>query len=311
MLKLLTDPRMSDHRPPASHPERPERLATAIRELRRTGQFERLQGDEIRPATDEELLRVHSRSHLEAMKLRGNPKGSQVEADTWLSEHSDLAARLAAGAVVGAIDSVVTTSTRRVFCLVRPPGHHARPNAPMGFCLYASVAVGAADAIHRLGLERVLIVDWDVHHGNGTQEVFYDDPRVGFFSIHRHPFYPGSGTSDETGTGPGLGTTRNVPIAFGMKRRDYLAAFRSQLESFADRIKPELILLSAGFDAHIEDPVGNLGLETEDFIEMTQVVKTIAEQHTQGKFVSVLEGGYNVSILAGCISQHLNDLEAE
>ena len=310
MLKLLTDSRMLDHRPPASHPERPERLAAALRELRRTGQLARLQGDAIRPATDEELLRVHSPAHLNAMSSRV-ATGGQVEADTWVSEDSDLAARLAAGAVIGAIDLILTTEVRRAFCLVRPPGHHARPADPMGFCLYGSVAVGAADAIHRLGVGRVLIVDWDVHHGNGTQEIFYDDPRVGFFSIHRHPFYPGSGAAEETGTGRGQGTTRNVPIAYGTKRRDYLAAFRTELESFADEIKPELILLSAGFDAHAEDPVGNLGLEVEDFTEMTQTIKEIAGQHTGGKLVSILEGGYNVSILAGCISQHCDDLEAD
>ena len=245
------------------------------------------------------------------MKSREDLGFGQVEADTWMSEHSELAARLAAGAVIGAIDLVLTTDVHRAFCLVRPPGHHARPDDPMGFCLYGSVAVGAADAIHRLGVERVLIVDWDVHHGNGTQEIFYDDPRVGFFSIHRHPFYPGTGSSGETGTGRGLGTTQNVPIAYGVKRRDYLAAFQSRLETFADQIRPELILLSAGFDAHAEDPVGDLGLETEDFTEMTRIVKDIAKQHTGGKLVSILEGGYNVSILAGCISQHLHDLEAE
>jgi acetoin utilization deacetylase AcuC-like enzyme len=181
----------------------------------------------------------------------------------------------------------------------------------MGFCLFGSVAAAAADAVDRLGLSRVLIVDWDVHHGNGTQEMFYDDPRIAFFSIHRYPFYPGSGAADETGTGQGLGFTRNVPLAFGTSPKDYLAAFRSSLEAMADRIKPELILLSAGFDAHAEDPVGNLGLEVEHFEVMTAEVLQIAETHAQGRIVSVLEGGYNVPILAGCVAAHLVALGAK
>ena len=181
----------------------------------------------------------------------------------------------------------------------------------MGFCLFGSVAVAAADAVERLELDRVLIVDWDVHHGNGTQEIFYEDPRVAFFSIHRHPFYPGSGASNETGTGKGLGLTKNLPIAFGTSRHEYLAAFRSTLESFADKVRPELVILSAGFDAHAEDPVGNLGLEVEDFEAMTRDVLGVAEGHAEGRVVSVMEGGYNVPILAGCVAAHLQAMGAE
>ena len=181
----------------------------------------------------------------------------------------------------------------------------------MGFCLYGSVAVAAADAIARLDVGRVLIVDWDVHHGNGTQEMFYDNSQVCFFSIHRHPFYPGSGAKEETGTGAGLGTTKNVPIAARTSRRDYLHAFSNELADFADRSRPDLILLSAGFDAHAEDPVGNLGLETEDFDEMTKQIIQIADQHTRGRFVTILEGGYNIPILAGCVANHLDIISAE
>src|SRR5206468_3841098 len=155
----------------------------------------------------------------------------------------------------------------------------------------------AADAVHRLELDRVLIVDWDVHHGNGTQEIFYEDPRVAFLSIHRYPFYPGSGAASETGAGRGLGKTRNVPIAFGTSPAEFLAAFRWHLDDMADRIRPELVLVSAGFDAHAEDPVGSLGLEVEDFEEMTRDVLGVAETHAGGRLVSVLEGGYNVPIL--------------
>ena len=311
MVRLFSDPRMLEHVPSPTHPERPERLRSVLRHLERTGISRHCPTGTVRPATDEELLRVHSRGHLAAVDAFAARGGGQIEVDTWVSPGSPLAARLAAGAAVEAVASVVEGPDRRAFCAVRPPGHHARPDEPMGFCLFGSVAVAASDAVHRLGLGRVLIVDWDVHHGNGTQEMFYDDPRVAFFSIHRYPFYPGSGARDETGTGAGLGLTRNIPLAFGTSRSDYLAAFRQGLEAMADQVRPELVILSAGFDAHAEDPVGNLGLEVEDFEEMTRMVLDVAEVHAGGRLVSVLEGGYNVSILAGCVAAHLQAMGAE
>ena len=310
MVTLFTDPRMIEHQPPASHPEKPERLAAILRHLKRTGLDTRCATGMVRPATDEEILRVHSPSLVELYRRIQSPKLQQIEADTWMSAGSELAARLAAGAGIEAVNSVIQTPNRRALCLVRPPGHHARPAEPMGFCFYASVAIAAADALARHEMSRVLIVDWDVHHGNGTQEIFESDPRVGFLSIHRYPFYPGSGAADESGTGDGLGTKKNVPIAFGTSRANYLAAFRSALHKMADKIKPELIILSAGFDAHAEDPVGSLGLEEEDFVTMTKDVIEVAETHCQGRLVSVLEGGYNVSRLVGCVTAHLETLSS-
>ena len=311
MVTLFSDPRMLEHIPSPTHPERPERLRAVLRHLERTGIARHCPTRPVRPATDEELLRVHSAGHIAAVDAFASRGGGRIEVDTWVSPGSPLAARLAAGAAVDAVASVIEGPDRRAFCAVRPPGHHARPDEPMGFCLFGSVSVAAADAVHRLGLEKILIVDWDVHHGNGTQEMFYEDPRVAFLSIHRYPFYPGSGTSDETGTGAGLGLTKNVPVAFGTSRKGYLAAFRSTLETMADMVRPELLILSAGFDAHAEDPVGNLGLEVEDFEEMTRDVLRVAETHAQGRLVSVMEGGYNVSILAGCVAAHLQAMGAE
>ena len=308
MVKIYSDRDMLRHAPPAGHPEKPGRLQTVWRELEREQLFDRFPLQPIREATDEELARVHDPAWIAELRKSERSGGGQVEEDTWISEGSERAARLAAGAVVDATAAVVAGEVDRAFCLVRPPGHHARPQAPMGFCLFGSVAVAAADAMARFGLERVLIVDWDVHHGNGTQEIFERDPRVGFFSIHRHPFYPGTGLASETGTGPGLGTTRNVPIRFGTSRRDYLQAFQAEVEAFADLIRPQLILLSAGFDAHAEDPVGSLGLEIEDFVTMTGILTAIADQHTGGRLVSVLEGGYNPSRLAGSVVAHLEAL---
>jgi acetoin utilization deacetylase AcuC-like enzyme len=310
MVLLYSDTRMLDHVPSPTHPERPERLRAVLRHLDRTGITRHSPIKAVRPATDEELLRVHSPAHIASVDAFAARGGGRIEVDTWVSTGSPLAARLAAGAVIEAVSAVCEGPDLRAFCAVRPPGHHARPDEPMGFCLFGSVAVAARDAVDRLGLGRVLIVDWDVHHGNGTQEILYDDPRVAFFSIHRYPFYPGTGAEDETGTGLGLGLTKNVPLAFGTSRADYLAAFRSGLEAMADRVRPELVILSAGFDAHAEDPVGSLGLEVEDFETMTRDVLQVAETHSGGRLVSVLEGGYNVSILAGCVAAHLQELGA-
>jgi acetoin utilization deacetylase AcuC-like enzyme len=181
----------------------------------------------------------------------------------------------------------------------------------MGFCIYANVSIAAAEAIARFELRSVLIVDFDVHHGNGTQEIFYSSERVGFLSIHRYPFYPGTGARDETGTGAGLGHTVNIPLPHGTPRERYHAAFRSGLQSLADKLKPELVLVSAGFDAHAEDPVGDLGLEVEDFEVITKAIVEVSETHAKGRILSVLEGGYNVPILAGCVAAHLHALGAE
>lgn len=307
-MLLYTDERMLDHRPAEGHPERPERLATVLRHLKRIGQLDRFERPTVRPATSEELETVHDPALVTRISQPINRSPERIEADTWMSDGSDLAARLASGAVIDAIQAIAVGHSRRAFCLVRPPGHHARPRSPMGFCLYNSVAVGVENAIRRGTIERTLIVDWDVHHGNGTQEIFYNRAEVGFLSIHRSPFYPGSGSRSETGSGSCLGTTRNVPLAIGVTRADYLGAFRNALEEMADRIRPELIVISAGFDAHLEDPVGSLGLESEDFVAMTKMVKNVANTHSAGKIVSVLEGGYNCAVLAGCTADHIESL---
>ncbi len=310
MVTLFTDARMLEHQPPRTHPERPERLGAVLKHLARTGIAQTCPTGLVREVTDDEILRVHTTGHLAHVR-RFAERGGQIEADTWMSAGSLLSARLAAGAAVEAVTSVVTGPCPHAACLVRPPGHHAVADAPMGFCLFANVGIAAAHALESLGLNRVLIVDFDVHHGNGTQSLFYDDPRVGFLSIHRYPFYPGSGAADETGTGAGLGSTRNIPLAYGVTRDDYRAAFRNGLDSMADKLRPELVIISAGYDAHAEDPVGDLGLEVEDFVNLTRMILDVAETHAGGRVVSVLEGGYNVPILAGCVAAHLEALGAE
>jgi acetoin utilization deacetylase AcuC-like enzyme len=193
-------------------------------------------------------------------------------------------------------------------CLLRPPGHHAMPGHAMGFCIFNNIAVAARAAVDSLGLGRVLIVDWDVHHGNGTQATFWEDPQVGFLSIHRWPFYPGTGDEDETGGGAGLGTTLNLPIQYGTSRKDYLTRFCDNLDRFAAQIKPEMVFISAGFDTHSVDPIGNLGLETEDFIPLTNAVLDVADAYAKGRVISALEGGYNPGALADCVTVHLEEM---
>ena len=214
----------------------------------------------------------------------------------------------AAGAVCDAVQRIVGQEERNALCLVRPPGHHALHSGAMGFCLFNSVAVAARMATEELGLDRVLIVDWDVHHGNGTQDVCWEDPRLGFLSIHRWPFYPGSGRRDETGSADGLGTIVNLPVEFGTSRKDYLDLFRTEFEQFAARFKPQLVLVSAGFDSHRVDPIGSLGLETEDFQTLSTIALDVADAYADGKLVSVLEGGYNPEALAECVEIHLREL---
>jgi acetoin utilization deacetylase AcuC-like enzyme len=215
---------------------------------------------------------------------------------------------LAAGCACDATERVVRGEDTQAVCLVRPPGHHAMIGHALGFCIFNNIAVAARTAIDSLGLNRVLIVDWDVHHCNGTQATFWEDPQVGVLSIHRWPFYPGTGDEDEIGGGPGLGTTLNLPVQFGTPRKDYLTRFCDNLDRFAAQIKPELVLISAGYDTHRVDPVGNLGLETEDFITLTNAVLDVASTYADGRVISVLEGGYNPDALADCITVHVEEM---
>jgi acetoin utilization deacetylase AcuC-like enzyme len=310
-VALFTDRRMIEHRTPTPHPERPERLQAILRQIERVGYHNTCPSLPVHEATVEELARVHTPDYLAEVLHLDAEGGGMLDPDTWLLPGSIVAARLAAGAAIDAVSYVMAERDRRAMCLVRPPGHHARPASGMGFCIYGNVAVAAADAMARFDLGRILIVDFDVHHGNGTQEIFYESSRVGFLSIHRYPFYPGTGARDETGSGDGLGSVRNIPLPYGTARSEYHAAFRAGLETLADRIRPELVLISAGFDAHAEDPVGDLGLEVDDFEVLTREVVSVAETHAAGRIVSVLEGGYNVPILAGSVVAHLDALGAE
>ena len=308
MTLLYTDDIFLRHET-GRHPECPARLVAVTARLARAGLVARCKLGTILPLTPEEVARTHAPEVVAAARRLCEAGGGMLEADTVCSPASYQVALAAAGAGASAVDAVLDGHDRSALCLVRPPGHHATPTHSMGFCLFNNVALAARRAIER-GLSRVLIVDWDVHHGNGTQDVFYDDPCVAFLSVHRfgHGFYPGTGDADETGTGDGLGATVNVPLRFGIRRVEYHAAFRSALEKTADRCKPELVLVSAGFDADARDPIGSLGLETEDFATLTRAVMDVAETHCAGRLVSCLEGGYDLDALAEAVQAHLETL---
>ena len=266
-----------------------------------------------RSATEDELTVYHTREYIAGVRahVAGGPAHGawgEIESDTPLSAGSFEAAVYAAGGAMNAVQAVMESRVRNAYALLRPPGHHAMSNRGMGFCVFNNAVIAAHYARKTYGLERILIVDWDVHHGNGTQDIFYADGGVEFFSIHRYPFYPGTGAADETGTGHGLGRILNVPIRYGTPRQEYRSAFASALEKAADAIKPELVLLSAGFDAHAADPIGSLGLEVEDFAEMTKRVLDVARTHAGGRLVSCLEGGYDLAALAASVQAHLEEL---
>jgi acetoin utilization deacetylase AcuC-like enzyme len=307
MTLLYTSPIFLEHET-GNHPERSERLRRITRHLEQRKLIDQCRQVPVEPASLERLSRVHSREYIaEVNEFAANHPG-YIEADTVISPRSYEVAMRAAGTGCDAVTRVLKGESKNALCLVRPPGHHALEKSAMGFCLFNNIAIAARTATKEFGLDRVLIVDWDVHHGNGTQDAFWEDPQVAFFSIHRYPFYPGTGASDEVGAGKARDTKLNLPVKFGTSRPDYLARFTTQLEAFADRLKPQLVLISAGFDAHALDPIGSLGLEVEDFTELTRVVQRIANTHASGRIISMLEGGYNVDVLPLCVETHLREL---
>jgi acetoin utilization deacetylase AcuC-like enzyme len=234
--------------------------------------------------------------------------GGNIDADTRVSRDSFDVARLAAGAAITAVDSVLRTEGGKAFALVRPPGHHATDRRSMGFCLFNNAAVAARYAQEKHGVETVLIIDWDVHHGNGTQDIFWSDNTVFYFSSHQYPHYPGTGARDETGASKGEGYTINLPLSAYTSARDHRTGFNEALRSIEQRFHPDLIIISAGFDSHREDPLGNLMLEDTDFGEMTKEVLRIADKHSVGRVVGLLEGGYNLDVLGGSVRAHLKSL---
>lgn len=298
-LTLISSTRFADHVTPPGHPERPERAETmdvVVRRWRDAGGAVH----EPREATDEDLLRVHSADHVSAITaVRG--RAAMLDADTFTSPESESVARLAAGAVFDGIDEVMKTPAgARAMALVRPPGHHAERARAMGFCLYNSIACGAAYARSR-GIARVAIVDHDVHHGNGSQSIFYEDPAVLFISTHQYPFYPGTGAAEETGRADGEGTTVNVPLEVGATDADYDLVFDRLVIPVLHGFRPDLLLVSAGFDAHERDPLAGMRMTTAGFARVTSRLLQAADELCGGRVVFVTEGGYDTSALHDCL----------
>ncbi len=271
-----------------------------------------------RAATVDELAMVHDRAYIHKVEAachkvaqedaKGGRKTRFFATDTYVSAKSYEAATKAAGAPLTAIDAIMRGQVNNAYCLVRPPGHHALPDEAMGFCLFNNVAIAAKYALDHHGLERVMIIDYDVHHGNGIQDIFYTDPRVLYFSIHQAPFYPGTGLSDERGEDAGFGSTINVPLPATAGFETYDAVFRQVMARAADRFNPQLILVSAGFDAHWNDPLGGMYLSTAAFARLTEVIIDLAKLLCDGRLVMVQEGGYSLDAMGACVATCVNFL---
>ncbi len=309
MTLLYLDDRFELH-DTGTHPESAKRLMAIAAELAKQGMVPSSDRPTWVTASREQLLRVHSENYIDSVEAFADQGGGRIEQDTIVSPESYRVATLAAGAATDAVRRVLAGEAKTAFCAIRPPGHHALASQAMGFCLLNHVAIAARAACQEYGVDRVLIVDWDVHHGNGTQAIFWEDPRVGFFSIHRWPFYPGTGGASETGSGQGLGTTLNVPVEYGTPVKEYHERFTQALHTIASRVRPELILISAGFDAHRKDPLGSLDLEDHDFAILTQQVIDVANEYAEGRIVSLLEGGYHPAALARSVAMHIQTLGA-
>ena len=265
----------------------------------------------VREATDEDLHLCHTRGYLNVVQ-HDMHRGARTlsTGDTHIGPGSEPVARAAVGGVLAAVDAVMLGQVKNAFAAVRPPGHHATATRGMGFCIYNNVAIAARYAQKRHGVARVLIVDWDVHHGNGTQDIFYEDGTVFFFSTHQWPWYPGTGTASETGEGAGRGTTINCPFPAGAGHSEIVGAFRKKLTPAANTFQPDLVLISAGFDSRKGDPLGRFTLKNEDFAELTDIMLEIAARHCRGRLVSALEGGYNVEGLGRAVVAHVRALKA-
>ncbi|AWV08123.1 histone deacetylase family protein [Marilutibacter maris] len=301
-MRLYTHPACLRHDPGASHAERPSRLSAVTDALR--GAFPQLPWEEAPRASRGQLLRVHDDALLALVLDTPVTEPTPLDPDTLLGPDSAEAALHAAGAGIAAVDAVMGGSTRRAFCAIRPPGHHATGSVAMGFCLFNNIAVAAAHACERHGLARVAVVDFDVHHGNGTQAIFESDPRVMYLSSHQMPLYPDTGRVHERG----IGNVLNAPLQPGSGSEAFRSVWRERLLPALAGFRPQLVLVSAGFDGHRLDPLAQLELEADDFAWLTAELGAVADRHADGRIVSMLEGGYDLDALRECSVAHVREL---
>ena len=307
---IIHHPIYEKHDTGPGHPETPLRYEIIVNALR----AEKDLWDSLAQITPDQASKgmiqaAHTPQHYKMVERAFSEGFDRLDADTVISMESFDASLFAAGGACAGVDAVMQGEAKNAFAAVRPPGHHATAERAMGFCLFNNVAVAAKYAQNKYKeIERVAIIDWDVHHGNGTQGIFYDDPTVFFFSMHQYPWYPGTGSRGETGHGRGLGTTLNVPVKAHTQATEQKRSFEAAIEEIATKIRPDLIFISAGFDAHLTDPLGQLRLENTDFISMTSTIKEWADEACNGRVVSCLEGGYNLETLGQTVIEHVSEL---
>jgi len=302
---VLADPISKQHDAGHGHPEQPARFDAAVRGVNRLPGVQPLANFERRAASVDELAMCHTRDYIRLVEREVNAGAFELSTgDVQVCDRSYEVAACAAGTVLTAVDMVISGAAENALAIVRPPGHHATPDRGMGFCLFNNAALGARHAQQKHGLKRILIADWDVHHGNGTQDIFYEDASVFFFSTHQAPWYPGTGAAAETGAGAGVGTTMNCPFLAGSGRAEILGAFEERLVPAMREFRPELVMISAGFDSRLGDPLGKFRLTDADFADLTRLLMQIADDYSGGRVVSVLEGGYDLDGLTQAVHAH-------
>ena len=304
---LVYSPRYLLHNRGIEHPESPQRLAVLVRRLQSSPLKDYLDWQDPFEASDEDLLRVHTRAYINLIKTLSFMGGGWLDDDTFVSSPSFKIATLALGGAMRAFELAIRGGVHS-FALVRPPGHHASQDRGAGFCIFNNIACGVRYAQEKLGIEKVLIVDWDLHHGNGTQDIFYVDPSVLYFSIHQYPWYPGTGRIDEIGKGEGKGFTVNVPLPAGCGDEEYIKVCEEILPPLARRFSPDLIAVSAGFDAHFADPLGGMFLSPFGYANLTKILKQLNEELCGRGIAFVLEGGYNVEALFTSVEAVIGEL---